>query len=1200
MKKLISLLLCIILIISAVPLTALESAAATRIYLDREYSVRCSSVGTWDVKTFVPDEDGIYIFSSSGSLDTLGYIALAEGEAENENIKADGGQGNNFAVTYDMKAGTTYYLGSTVLTGSTGTYTVKIIKFEVDDDTIHPISLSDSTSVSTSKSKNIKFFSLAPATSGKYIFLSSGNYDTLGYVFDEYWRQIAYSDDGGSGSNFQIELDLQAGKTYYLGYATTSVTTASFNVLAYMSTYIRGISLVSAPDKTVYIKDIDAKPVADNMYNVNLSLRGFVFKVNYANSSTEEKKYTYGIRGLDCEQSRNLVSGENDVRFSYMGNSSTFKVYVNETPVQSLTLLQNPDKSVYYEEDAETALNETKIFNISLYGMLIRVTYKDGTQENLAISSAYGEEIDYFYFEHVVPQADMTLGNNTFTLTYYGKELEFTVKYSLNSDNWQYDVTDGKVTLTKYIGTEAQAVIPDELGGYPVTAIGESCFKDNTSLKSVRMSEGITAIGDNAFYGCSALTELTLPKNLTSLGYQACFGLTGLEKLNWNCENLSVTKANNSFAYMGNNTDSGTTVEFGFDCTAIPADAFNNSSTSYSPKISTIIVGENVSSIGNNAFRDLAYLSRVEWNALNITSTLGAVNNIWLNSASGSSFEVYIGEYVQSLPNMLFYAANATRAPRISKITAESKDTTVAANTFKANSAVALTYYCHYNPDTSVNSVYKLCKDNSYNYVLLDSPVSRIYIHSQLEKDEYIVGEELDLTGLVVRAVFEDGTELDVTDEIEISGFDSTTAGVQNLTFSYTFIDKTVSANYEVLVSEEPLVLDSIYIKTLPDKRVFYYGDIFDSSGICVIAKYTNGLEQDVSAYVRFSGYNMSRLGTQFVSVSFTYEQISRSTTYQITVKEVALESVAILTLPDKTDYVAGEEFNPDGIKVIAEYNSGSTADISSLCEFSGYDMNTVGAQQVTVGYTESGVYKSDCFNITVHNLLTGITIDALPSVTSFIEGSEFSANNIKVSASYENGDTADVSGSVSFSGYDMSSAGIQTVTVTYTEGNISKTAEYQITVREITLTLLQLSTAPTAVQYQNEALNTEGLVIYATYSNGKRENVADKVTLSGYNMSVLGEQSVTASYVYNGKRLSVNFTINVVKKAESELQRCDVNGDGVVDISDISEILLTGNYALAADKALNARADVDLNGTVTVADISVLLRENNYSKSVV
>ena len=168
MKKIVSVLLCVVLLMSALPFTVLEAAASNgRVYVDTNYSINCSSAGDWDVRVFTPSEDGIYIFSSSGSLDTLGYIALAEGEAQNEYIKADGGQDNNFAVTYNMTAGVTYYLGSTVLTGRTGTYKIKIVKFEVDDGTIHPLTLSQAVQVTSSVTSNVKFYSFVPSVSGK-------------------------------------------------------------------------------------------------------------------------------------------------------------------------------------------------------------------------------------------------------------------------------------------------------------------------------------------------------------------------------------------------------------------------------------------------------------------------------------------------------------------------------------------------------------------------------------------------------------------------------------------------------------------------------------------------------------------------------------------------------------------------------------------------------------------------------------------------------------------------------------------------------------------------------------------------------------------------------------------------------------------------------------------------------------------------
>ena len=1130
MKKCISLILSIAVLLSVVPFTVIEpSAASGRIYEDIEYSMYCSSAGTWNVKTFVPEEDGIYIFSSSGSLDTLGYIALAEGEAENQYIKADGGQDNNFAVTYNMKAGTTYYLGSTVLMGPVGSYKIKIIKFEIDDGTIHPITLSQSTQVSTSQSKNVKFLSITPATSGKFIYLSSGNYDTQGYIFDEYWQQIAYSDIGGAAQNFQIELDLQAGKTYYVGYATTSETTAKFNVMLYMTTYIRTVSPVSAPEKDTYIKDIDAKFVSGVTYHVDLNLYGFTFKVNYANGTSEEKRYTYGIRGLDCEPSRNLLAGENDVRFSYMGNSGSFKIYVKDSPVLRLEMLQAPDKTTYYDEDMETAIdNVSKIFNIRIDGMIIRVFYTDGTTDDFTVTSLYGGEIEYFFFDHMIPAADMQLGDNTFTLTYYGKPLSFTVKYSLNSANWQYEIHNGEITLTKYIGTDVNAVIPETLGGYPVTTIGDSCFENNTDLKTVKMTERITTIGDKAFYGCTALKELTLPASLTSIGTQACFNLKGLEKLNWNTPNLSVARANNTFAYMGNDTANGTTVEFGFTCQAIPQDAFYNQSNTYAPNIGKIIVGENVTSIGNNAFRELSKLKTVEWNAIGITANLGAANNIWYNSGSASSFTVTFGENVQSIPSYLFYAANATRAPRVSQMTVLSKNTLINDNSVVANTAVPLTYYCHYNSDTTIKSVYNHCVSNNLNYVLLDSPLDHIYIKKALTKDEYIIGEVLDLTGLSVYAVFEDYSEEDVTDAVTVTGYDKDTLGAQTLTLSYTFIDKTATATLQVVVTEEPLVLDYLTITTPASVNAFYTGDVFESTGLQVQAAFTNGFTQDVSDLVIISGYDMNTAGVQDVAVSYTFEGVTRTITYPIQVTALVLTGLTVDTLPDKTDYLAGEEMNPDGLKVIASYNSGKNADVTGLCVFSGYNMLTTGLQSVQVTYAENAVSKTVAFPIFVHNDLTSVTIDTLPATTTFTVGTGFSAKDIAVTAHYENGASTDVSDAVTFSGYDMNTTGEQTVTVGFTDNGITKTATYSITVTDRTLLRLVLTSAPTVSQYLGEALNITGLNISAIYSDSSRENVASQCVFTGYDMSVTGTQTVTAAYTYGDTQKSVTFEVTV------------------------------------------------------------------------
>ena len=67
----------------------------------------------------------------------------------------------------------------------------------------------------------------------------------------------------------------------------------------------------------------------------------------------------------------------------------------------------------------------------------------------------------------------------------------------------------------------------------------------------------------------------------------------------------------------------------------------------------------------------------------------------------------------------------------------------------------------------------------------------------------------------------------------------------------------------------------------------------------------------------------------------------------------------------------------------------------------------------------------------------------------SFTVGDDFSVGDLVVTASYANGDKADVTGyTVDTTEVDMDTAGSYNVTVSYTEGGITKSKEYSITVQ--------------------------------------------------------------------------------------------------------------------------------------------------------
>mgnify|MGYP002626133940 CR=1 FL=1 len=84
--------------------------------------------------------------------------------------------------------------------------------------------------------------------------------------------------------------------------------------------------------------------------------------------------------------------------------------------------------------------------------------------------------------------------------------------------------------------------------------------------------------------------------------------------------------------------------------------------------------------------------------------------------------------------------------------------------------------------------------------------------------------------------------------------------------------------------------------------------------------------------------------------------------------------------------------------------------------------------------------------------------------VTSFKTGNEFTFGGV-VTANYDNGSTKVVTSEATFFGYDMSNAGTQQVTVSYTENDVTKEATYNITIVAPTLVDYELYSGDTLVE---------------------------------------------------------------------------------------------------------------------------------------
>ena len=75
----------------------------------------------------------------------------------------------------------------------------------------------------------------------------------------------------------------------------------------------------------------------------------------------------------------------------------------------------------------------------------------------------------------------------------------------------------GTVVITKYLGNDAEVVIPSEIDGKTVTLIDDDAFRNNEKLKSVKLPDTLIGIGVEAFAFCKSLESVNIPEGKVEL-----------------------------------------------------------------------------------------------------------------------------------------------------------------------------------------------------------------------------------------------------------------------------------------------------------------------------------------------------------------------------------------------------------------------------------------------------------------------------------------------------------------------------------------------------------------------------------------------------------------------------------------------------------------------------------------------------------
>ena len=405
-----------------------------------------------------------------------------------------------------------------------------------------------------------------------------------------------------------------------------------------------------------YIKGTEAAELtsyADETID-GVPCKKFKYTKLYAKNMTDDI-YVRAYAEVDGELVYSDIVKYSVLKYAYnkLGYTGTESQSASFKKLLNATLAQGAAAQEYFEYKIDR-LADARYYQISVEGGYLA----DGTSSGLYLANdsitvtapatdsegrlfvEWLDENGISVSEDAVYTFSVGKANATYTASYEpkldaGAGVE-ALAYTVNSDGTT-------CTITGIGGCKETAInIPEYMGEYKVTAIGEKAFADCTDLTFIKIPDTVKTIGTRAFYGCTGLTEMTIPESVTSIGTQIFYKASNLSTVYYNStyvssdynqflnlshvtkivfggsylpairgntavkevEILDTVKSISSYAFRG--CTSLTSVEIPDSVTSIGYDAFYDCSS-----LTSVVIPDNVTSIGSSAFYGCTSLTSV-------------------------------------------------------------------------------------------------------------------------------------------------------------------------------------------------------------------------------------------------------------------------------------------------------------------------------------------------------------------------------------------------------------------------------------------------------------------------------------------------------------------------------------------------------------------------------------------------------------
>ncbi|MCD8214808.1 MAG: bacterial Ig-like domain-containing protein [Clostridiales bacterium] len=353
---------------------------------------------------------------------------------------------------------------------------------------------------------------------------------------------------------------------------------------------------------------------------------------------------------------------------------------------------------------------------------------------------------------------------------------------------------------------------------------------------------------------------------------------------------------------------------------------------------------------------------------------------------------------------------------------------------------------------------------------VVDKTITSIAVTTSPDKIDYIVGQSFDKTGMVITATYNDNTTA------EISDYTYSPSIITSNTSEIVIGKDGCTTAVKITVSEK--ALKSISVTTAPTKTVYVAGESFDSSGMVVTGLYNDGSSEEITDYV-VSNTTMTS-GTNLVYI--TYDNLYATTA--VTVTDKTLTGITVTSQPSKTSYVAGENFDTNGMIITAEYNDGTSEEITNYS----YSPVSLSTSDTSVMVTYGNYFVTIPVSV-VAKEITSIEVINFPDKTVYIEGETFDDDGMIIEATFNDGSTSYLaSNEYSFTSDPLTTADFY---VTVTAGSAS--AFVPVRVINKTITGITVTEYPDKVSYiSGQSFDASGMTVVAEYNDGSTAIISD------------------------------------------------------------------------------------------------------------